>query len=124
MLGVGIIDRDDRKTKHTLLGHGAQANHAGRGFFRAADHAFERVLALGVQQGNEVGAVVHGDVGPVVDGGENVAVVSVVVLALDGEDWNVVVTHQAGGDVILRGKRIRSAEHDVGSPILKADGEV
>ena len=124
VLGVGVVDRDDGETQHAFLGHGAQANHAGRGFFGAADHAFERVLALGVQQGHQVGAVVHGDLGLVVDGGQDVAVVGVVVLALDGEDRNIVIAHQAGGHVILRGQRIRGAQHNIGAAIPQADGEV
>ena len=84
----------------------------------------ERVGALGVQHGDQVGAVVHGDVGLVVDGGEDVVVVGVVVLALDGEDGNVVVADQAGGDVVLRGERVGGAEHHVGAAVAQADGEV
>ena len=63
----------------------------------------ERVLPLGVQDGHQVSAVIHGDVRPVIDGRENMAVVRVVVLALDGEDRNIVVAHQAGGNIVLRG---------------------
>ena len=81
----------------------------------------ESVGALGVQDRDQVGAVVHGDVRLVVDGGQDVVVVGVVVLALDGEDGNVVVAHQAGGNVILRGERIRGAEHHVGAAIAQAD---
>ncbi len=112
------------KRQHALLGHGAQADHARGGFFGAADHAFEGVLALGVQQGDQVGAVVHGDVGPVVDGGQNVAVIGVVVLALDGEDRNIMIAHQAGSNVVLGGERIRGAEHDIGAAIFQTDGQV
>ena len=124
VLGVGVVDRDDGEAQHAFLGHGAQADDAGGGFFRAADHAFERVLTLGVQQGDQVGAVIHGDLGLVVDGGQDVTVVGVVVLALDGKDRNVVIAHQAGSDVILGGERIRGAEHDIGAAILQADGQV
>ena len=124
VLGVGVIDGDDGKLQHAFLGHGAQADDAGGGFFGASDHAFERVGALGVEDGDEVGAIVHGDVRLVIDGGEDVVVVSVVVLALDGEDGNVVVADQAGGDVVLRGKRIGGAEHDVGAAVAQADGQV
>ena len=124
VLGVGVIDRDDGETQYAFFGHGAQADHAGRGFFGAADHAFERVLALGVQQGDQVGAVVHGDLGLVVDGGQDVAVISVVVLTLDGEDRNIVVAHQAGSNVVLGGERIRGAEHDIGAAIFQTDSQV
>ncbi len=85
---------------------------------------FERVGALGVQDGDQVGAIVHGDVRLVVDGGEDVVVISVVVLALDGEDGNVVIADQARGNVILSRERVGGAEHDVGSAIAQADGQV
>ncbi len=124
VLGVGVVDRDDRELQHAFLRHRAQADDAGGGLFGAADHAVERVGALGVQDGDQVGAIIHGDVRLVIDGGQDVVVVGVVVLALDGEDGNVVVADQAGGDVILRGERVRGAEHHVGSAIAQADGEV
>ena len=44
VLGVGVVDRDDGKLQHAFFGHGAQADHAGGGFFGAADHAFQHVL--------------------------------------------------------------------------------
>src|SRR5208337_1389669 len=83
VLGVGVVHRNDGKLEHAFLGHGTQANHAGSGLFGAADDAFERVGALGVQDGDQIGSVVHGDVRLVVNGGDDVVVVSVVVLALD-----------------------------------------
>ncbi len=49
VLGIGIVHRDDREFQHAFLRHRAQANHAGGGLFGSADHAFERVRALGVQ---------------------------------------------------------------------------
>ena len=121
MLGVGVVDGDDGELQHPFLRHRAQADDAGRGLFGSADHAFERVGALGVQDGHQVGAVVHGDVRLVVDGGEDVVVVSVVVLALDGVDGNVVVADQAGGNIVLRRQRVRGAEHDFSSAIAQAD---
>src|ERR1700736_1026836 len=123
MLGVGVVDRDDGETQHAFFGHGPQANHARGGFFGAADHAFERVLTLGVQQGNEVSAVVHGDLGLVVNGGQNVAVVGIVVLALDGEDRNIVIANQAGGHVVLRRERIGGAQHHVGAAVTQPNGQ-
>src|SRR5271166_734761 len=111
VLGVSVVDGDDGELQHAFFGHGAQANDAGRGLFGAADYIGERVRALGVQNADEVGAVVHGDVRLVIDGGEDVIVVGVVVLALDGEDGNVVIADEAGGYVILRRQRIRGAEN-------------
>ena len=125
VLGVGVVDGDDGITQHAFLGHGAQADDAGGGFFGAADHVRRvRVGALGVKDGDQVGAVVHGDLRLVVERGHDVAVVGVVVLALDGEDGDVVVADQAGGHVILRGKRVGRAEHDVGAAVAQGDHEI
>jgi len=68
--------------------------------------------------------VVHGDVRLVIDRRHDVVVVGVVVFALDGEHGNAVIADQAGGDVILRGKRIGGAEHNFGSAVAQADGQV
>ena len=102
MLGVGVVDRDDGKLEHAFLSHGAQPDHSGGGLFGSADHVFERVGALSVENRDQVGAIVHGDVRLMVDGGENVVIVSIVVLALDGEHGNAVIANQAGGHIILR----------------------
>ena len=59
-----------------------------------------------------------------VERGHDVRVVRIVVLTLDGEDGNVVVTHEAGGHVVLRGERVRGAEGHVGSAIAEADHQI
>ena len=124
MFGVGIVHRDDWEAQHAFLGHGAKPNHAGGGLFSSADHAFESVFPLGVQHRNQIGAVVHCDMRSVIDGGHNVAVVAFAVFTLDGEHGNVVLAHQTGGHVILRGKRIGGAKHHVGAAIPKCDRQV
>src|ERR1051326_953333 len=91
VFGVGVVDGNDGELKHAFFGHGAQADDAGGGLFGAADDAFEHVGALSVKDGHEVSAVVHRDVGLVIDGGEDVVVVGVVVLALDGDRKSVVL---------------------------------
>ena len=97
VLGISIVHGDDGESQHAFFGHGTQANYSGGSFFGAADHAIERVLTLGMQQGHKIGAIVHGDVRFVIDSGQNVA-----ILAFDGEDGNAVIAHQAGGHVVLR----------------------
>ncbi len=103
MLGIRIVDCDDWKFQHALFGHRAQPDYAGCGLFRSADDIIESIGALGVQNRDQVGAIVHGDVRLVIDGGQNMVVVGVVVLALDGVNRYIVVAYQAGGHVILRG---------------------
>ena len=59
-----------------------------------------------------------------IERGVDVRVVCGVVLALDRVGRDVVVLHERGGDFILRRKRIRSAENDVGAAVTQSDGEV
>ncbi len=124
VLGVGVVDGDDGITQHALLGHGAQADDAGGGLFGAADDVRELGGALGVQNADQVGAVIHGDLRLVVERRHDVRVVSVVVLALDGEDGDVVVAHQAGGHVILGGERVGGAERDIGAAVAQGDHQI
>ena len=76
-------------------------------------------VRLVCSNGDQVGAIVHGHVRLVIERRENVLVVGVVVLALDGVDRNAVIAHQRGGDVILRGKRVGRAQHHVGAAIAQ-----
>ena len=62
---------------------------------------------------DEVGAVVHRDVWLVLEGGGDVAVVTRLVLPLDGVDRDVEVVDQAGRDVILGRERVRGNEDQV-----------
>src|ERR1700722_1234665 len=69
VLGERVVDGDDREFQGAVFGHGAEADHAGGGLFGAADYAAEQIGALREQLGDEVGAIVHGDLWLVVGGG-------------------------------------------------------
>ena len=73
---------------------------------------------------NDVGAVIHRDVGLMRNGGANVLVVRLVVLALDREDLDAVIAHEVGGDIVLRREWVRGAERHVGATGLERNGEV
>ena len=124
VFGVRVIDSHDGETEDAFLRHGAQTDDAGGGLLGAADNAGEGVLPLGMEDGDQVGAVIHRDVRLVIDGSQNMAVIGVIVLALDGEDGDVVIAYQAGGDVILGRKRVGSAQHHVSAAVAQADGQV
>ena len=81
-------------------------------------------MPLGVKNAHQVGAVIHGDVRLVIERRQNVVVVSVVVLAFDREHANAVIAHHAGRNIVLRRKRIRSAQHDIRTAIAKANGQI
>jgi hypothetical protein len=74
-----------------------------------------------VEHRDQVGAIVHGELRFVVDRGHDVAVVAVVVLALDGENGNVVIADETGGHVILRGQRVRRAQRHVGAAVAQGN---
>ncbi len=124
MLGVSVVHGDDGILQHAFLRHGAQPDHAGGGLFGAADHAGNASWRLVCRHRHQVGAVVHGDLRLVIERRHDVRVIGVVVLALDGEDRNAVIAHQAGGNIILRGERVRGAQHHVGAAIAQADRQV
>src|SRR6266851_1279952 len=91
MLRHRVIHGDDRILQRAVLGHRAQADHAGGGFFRSGDYVGDEVGALGEQHGDQVRAVIHSELRLVLEGGAQVRIVSVVILSLDGESRNVVV---------------------------------
>src|ERR1035441_6821084 len=124
MLGEGVVDGDDGVAQHLLLGHGVEANDAGGGFLSAADDVGQQVLPLGVQNGDQVCAVVHSDLRLVIERRHDVGVIDVVIFSLDGVNGDVVIADQAGGHVVLRGKRVGSAKHDVGAAIAEGDHQI
>src|SRR5450631_879926 len=101
MLGVGVVHGHDRILQNTFLGHGTQSNYASGRLFGSTNHVRQFRLALGVQHGYEVRAIVHGELRFVIDRRHNVRIVGIVVLAFDRKNGNVVVAHQTGGYVIL-----------------------
>ncbi len=103
MLRHRVIHGDDGILQRAILSHCAKANHAGGGFFRSGDHVRDEIGTLGQQHGDQVGAVVHGELRLVLQRRPQVRIIRVVILALDGEGRNVVVAIQRGGDFVLRG---------------------
>ena len=89
-----IVDGDDWVLQCSVLGHGAQTDYAGSGFFGPSNHVGDEIRALGQQHGDQIRAVVHGELRLVLQRRAQVRIVSVVILALDGESWNVVIAIQ------------------------------
>ena len=73
----------------------------------------------GVQQRHQIGAVVHGDHRLVIERGAQVAIVGLVVLALDRVGGNLVVLNQRRRDVVLGRQRIGGAQNHVGAAGLE-----
>ena len=124
VLRLRLVDGDDREAERAVALERLQADDAGRRLLGAADHVAELLAAVCVEHADHVGAVVHRDLRLVVDRGLDVRVVRVVVLALDREDRDVVLLDERGGDVVLRGERVRRAEDDVGAAGLQRARQV
>ena len=124
VLGERVVDGDDRELQRAVLGHGAEADDAGGGFFGAADDVRNLILALGEKLGDEVGAIVHGDLGFVVQRRVDVRVIGGVVLALDGVGRDAELFDESGCGVVLRRKRIRAANHEIGAAVTQRDRQV
>src|SRR6185503_8690553 len=119
VLGVGVVHGDDRELQHFLFGHASEPDDAGGGFFRAADHVFEQVFALGMDQRDDIGPIVHRDLRFVADRRLYVLVVGLAVFALDREGRNAVMFDQRRRDLILCAQGVGGAETDIGSTGLE-----
>ncbi len=80
--------------------------------------------AGGVQLGDQVRAVIHGDVGVGVQCGVQMAVVGLAVLALDGKGRDTVNLHQSRRHVILGGEGVGGAGVNVGAARLQGGQQV
>ena len=124
VLRLRVVDGDDREAERAVALERLEPDHAGRRLLRAGDDVAELLAAGGVQDADDVGAVVHRQLRLVVDRRLDVRVVRVVVLALDREDRDVVLVDERSRDVVLRRERVGRAEHDVRAARLERAGEV
>src|SRR6185503_7020766 len=54
VLGVGVVDGYHRELQYFLFGHAAESNDAGGGLLCTADHVFEQIFTLGVDQRHDI----------------------------------------------------------------------
>src|SRR5882672_10997245 len=59
MLGHRVVRGDDGILQGSVVGQGAQTNHASGGLFGPGNHIRNEIGALGQQHGDEIRAVVH-----------------------------------------------------------------
>ena len=115
MLGERLVDRDHRVGQLPCVGHGAQADDAGRRLLRPAHDSLEELAPLRVELVDEVGAVIHRHLRLMVERRTDVRVVGVAILALDGVGRDLEMGDERGGHVILRRQRVRRAQHRIGA---------
>ena len=124
MLGQSIIYGDHRELQLTLFGHRPQADDTCGSFFGTANNRVKQLLPALVNCANKVGAIVHRDVGLMVQGGPNVLVVGIVVLTLDGENRNLIVIDQSRSDIVLRAQRVAGAQDNIRSTSLQSPSQI
>src|SRR4029453_12149677 len=67
VLRPGLVDRDHREAELALALEGPEPDHTGRRLLGSGDHVTELLTTMRVEDSDDVGAVVHGEVRPVVD---------------------------------------------------------
>ena len=121
VLGRRVVDRDHRKPQGAVGRHGPKPDDPGGRLLGGSDRI--EVGSFGVEEGGEVGAIVHGDVGRHVEDGVDVPVVALLILAPDREHRDVV-GHQSGRHIVLGRERIRGAQRHGGPPVTEGEHEV
>src|SRR6266540_1840205 len=124
MFGIGIVDGDHRELQDAILGHATEPDDAGRSFLGAPPHFGDQVFPLYKYRRDQVGAVIHRDLGLVRQRGEYVAVVSLVVFALERKNRNIILLDKGGRGIILSTERIRRAKTELGPSIAQRDRQV
>jgi hypothetical protein len=147
VLGLGVVDGDDRQLQHPVLLHGAEADHAGGRLFHARDDVADQAGAIARRErlaplpdlgmevvdppereedhgADQVGAVVHRHVRLVLQGLGDVPVIARLILPLDRIDGDAEVLDQAGGDVVLGRQRVRGDQDQVRTAGDQGPGEV
>ena len=124
VLGLGLVDRDDREPEHPVGGHRPQADDAGRRLLGPGVDLRHLVRAFRVEEVHEVAAVVHRQLRMRVRDRTEVRVVGVVVLAATGERGDAVLGDERGRDVVLGRQRVARREDDVRAAGLERAHEV
>ena len=113
MLGLGLVDRDDREAERALGGHRPQADDTGGRLLGPGEDLGDLRRARAVEQRHEVAAVVHRQLRVGVGDRLEVRVVGVPVLAAAGVDGDPVLGDERGRDVVLGRQRVGGRQHDV-----------
>ena len=119
ILGVGVVHRDHGVAQHPVHGHGLQADNPGGGLFAAAPDARDEFLALGMDGEDQVGPVVHTDLGFEIQSLVDVAVIGVAVFPLDGEGGDLLVLGEKRGHVVLGAQGVTGAQGELGAAGLE-----
>ena len=124
MLGVGVIDGDDGVSQHSFGGHAPQTDDSGSRLLRPPDDLLNERPAAGMNSADQVGSIVHGDLGFLVEGLIEVTVVCLVVFPFDGKYRNAEVSDHGRGRIVLSAQRVGSTERHFGPAELESFHQV
>jgi hypothetical protein len=124
VLGLGLVDGHDGKPEGAVGGHRLEPDDPGRRLLGPGQDLAHLVRSLGVEQRDQVAAVVHRDLGMSVGNGIEVGVVGVTVLAAPGKRRDAIGVHERGRDVVLGRERVARRQHDRGAAGLERPHQV
>ena len=123
MLGLGVVDGHHGAGENARLLPGVEAVDAGGGLLTAAHEPLAVGGALVAQQGDEVAAVVHDEVGTALQGLHQQVLVALHVHAVDAEGLHAQISH-GSGHVILGGQGVAAGEIHLGAALPQHQTQV
>ena len=112
MLGHGVVHSHYGEVEGAGGGHGAQADHPGRGLLGTAEHSAEQFATVSVKFAHEVRPVIHGDLRPVIERTTDMPVVELVRRPHNGIGRHPEVLHEGRCSVILGAQGVAGAESE------------
>ena len=119
-----LVDRDDRAQQPPFGLQAPRAQQPGGGLLHSADQPLAEVRRPGMQEREQVGAVVERHVRAARGERDDVRGVRVGVLAVAGVDLGAVLLDERGRRVVLRRERVRRRERHLGAARHQRPDEV
>jgi len=124
MLGLRLIDRNHGEAQSPVGGHRLEPDDAGGRLLGPGKDLLDLGGSFGVEEGDQVAAVVHGDLGMGVGDRVEVGVVRVAILAPAGIARDPELGDQRGRHIVLGRKWVRGRQHDGRAARLERPHEV
>ena len=121
---VCVVDSDDRVSQLAFRREAVETDHSGCRLLCPAYDAIEHIRPGRMERGYQIGAIVHRDVGLVVQGGVEVFVVGLVVLTVNGICCDTVLGYQGRSHGVLGAQGVAGAEHHLSPTVAHRDYKV
>ena len=121
VLGRRVVDGDDRHSECPVRGHRLETDHAGSGLLRGSDD-FD-VSPIGVENGCQIGPIVHCHSRLMIEDGMDVLVVGIRILAANSEHRDSL-GNQSGRNIVLSRQRVRGTKKWLGATVTQGEHQV